>query len=163
MPTAPVFPTRIDIPAARRKKLVALLNQQLADTFDLASQCKQAHWNVKGADFYQLHQLFDELAEELEGHADQLAERATALGGTALGTVRLSAAASRIEEYPLEAASSMEHVEFLSDRFAAHAASTRKAIDAAEKLEDASSADLFTDISRDLDKRLWFLEAHLQR
>src|SRR6476620_12591424 len=85
------FTTRNDIPAENRAKLVSLLNQQLADTFDLMSQTKFAHWNVKGPNFYQLHKLFDELAEGLEEHVDEIAERVTALGGVATGTARQAA------------------------------------------------------------------------
>jgi starvation-inducible DNA-binding protein len=162
MTKARTFKTRIDLPADGREKLIALLNQQLADTFDLYGQAKQAHWNVKGPQFHQLHELFDDLAEHLQEYVDLIAERATALGGTALGTVRMAAAASRLTEYPLDAGGSMQHVEALAERFAALAASTRSAIDAAADLGDADSADLFTEVSRGLDKSLWFLEAHLQ-
>lgn len=93
---------------------------------------------------------------------DLIAERATALGGTALGTVRMSAAASRLTEYSLDAVEGKQHVEALAQRFAALAATTRAAIGAAEKSGDADTADLFTEVSRGLDKGLWFLEAHLQ-
>src|ERR687884_1263650 len=113
-----MFSTRIDLPADKREKLVALLNQQLADTFDLYSQTKQAHWNVKGAQFYALHELFDRLAGELEGYVDLIAERATALGGLAEGTVRLSAANSRLAEYPAEVTDSLPTVEALAERYA---------------------------------------------
>ena len=160
--TTPTFKTTIDIAADKRKRLITLLNKQLADTFDLMSQCKQAHWNVKGPQFYQLHELFDALAGKLSAHVDAIAERATALGGTALGTVRMSASASRLKEYPVEASGSMEHVAALASRFAALAKSTRAAIESADKLDDPGSADLFTEVSRDLDNSLWFLEAHLQ-
>lgn len=162
MATARTFKTRIDLPADRREKLIALLNQQLADTFDLYSQSKQAHWNVKGSQFYQLHELFDELADQVEDYIDLIAERATALGGTALGTVRMAAGASRLTEYPLDGGGSMQHVEALAVRFAALAATTRAAIAGADDLGDADTADLFTEVSRGLDKGLWFLEAHLQ-
>jgi starvation-inducible DNA-binding protein len=156
------FKTRIDLPADKRKKLIALLNQHLADTFDLYGHAKQAHWNVKGAQFHQLHELFDDLADQVREYIDLIAERATALGGTALGTVRMAAGASRLKEYPLDARGSMQHVEALAARFAALAATTRSAIEAAERLGDADTADLLTEVSRGLDKGLWFLDAHLQ-
>ena len=162
MATAQLFETRIDLPADGREKLVALLNQQLADTFDLYGQAKQAHWNVKGPQFQQLHDLFEVLANQLSGYADMIAERATTLGGTALGTVRMSAEASRLPEYPLDPGGSMQHVEALAERFAALAATTRSAIKAAEEEDDVTTADLLTEVSRGLDKSLWFLEAHLQ-
>jgi starvation-inducible DNA-binding protein len=156
------FSTRIDLPPDVRGPMIALLNQQLADTFDLYSQTKQAHWNVKGAQFYPLHELFDKLAEELEGYVDLIAERATALGGLALGTVRLSAANSQLAELPPDVTGSMPTVKALADRYATLAASTRKAIETANGQGDADTGDLFTEVSRGLDKALWFLEAHLQ-
>jgi starvation-inducible DNA-binding protein len=159
---ARTFQTRVELPARQREKLVTLLNQHLADTFDLYGQAKQAHWNVKGPQFHQLHELFDELADQVLEYVDLIAERATALGGTALGTVRMAAGKTRLGEYPLDAVGSMEHVEALAERFAALAATTRSAIGAAEDLGDADTADLFTEVSRGLDKGLWFLEAHLQ-
>jgi starvation-inducible DNA-binding protein len=162
MTTAQLFETRIDLPADGREELIALLNQQLADTFDLYGQTKQAHWNVKGPQFYQLHELFDELADQVNGYVDLIAERVTALGGTALGTVRMAAEDSRLAEYPLDPGGSMQHVEAVADRFATVAATTRSAIAAAEKEDDAATADLLTEVSRGLDKSLWFLEAHLQ-
>lgn len=156
------FRTSIDIPQENREQLIALLNQQLADTLDLYTQTKQAHWNVKGKDFFQLHELFDTIAENVEGHVDTLAERATTLGGMAMGTARMSAANSRLSEYPTDITEGMEHVACLVERYASYAATTRAAVDAADELEDPSTADLFTDISRDIDQHLWFLEAHLQ-
>jgi starvation-inducible DNA-binding protein len=156
------FATKIDLAPEVREQAIALLNQQLADTSDLYSQTKQAHWNVKGMQFYQLHLLFDSLAETVEEYIDQIAERATALGGTALGTARMSAAGSRLPEYPLDAVEGRQHVEALAVRFASLAKTSRAAIESANTIGDADTADLFTQISRGLDKHLWFLEAHLQ-
>src|SRR5919107_3710960 len=96
------FETAVDLPDATRVAMIQLLNQELADTSDLYSQTKQAHWNVKGIHFYQLHLLFDQLAEKRQGEADELAERATELGGYALGTVRMAAASSRLPEIPAD-------------------------------------------------------------
>ncbi len=156
------FATRIDLAPDVREKMIALLNQQLADAFDLYSQTKQAHWNVKGAQFYPLHKLFDDLAEELAGYIDMIAERVTALGGVATGTVRMAAAATRLPEYPEDVFDSMATVEVLAERFAHLAASTRQAIDIAADAGDADTSDLMTEVSRGLDKALWFLEAHVQ-
>jgi starvation-inducible DNA-binding protein len=157
-----MFKTSHDLKPTVREKMVALLNQQLGDTFDLQSQTKQAHWNVKGPQFWQLHELFDKLAEGLEDDVDLIAERVTALGGEAMGTVRMAAEASTLPEYPTGKLGSMEHVRALVERFASYAASTRAAIDSADEAGDADTADLFTEVSRQIDQYLWFLEAHLQ-
>lgn len=153
--------TRIDLPETDRKALIDLLNARLADAFDLHSHAKQAHWNVKGLDFIQLHELFDELAGSLTEPIDMLAERATSLGGEAEGTVRMAAAASSLPEYP-NVTDGEAHVDALADRYAAHAKALRESIDQAEELGDMDTADLFTELSRTADKHLWFLEAHLQ-
>lgn len=163
MATPKTFTTRIDLAPETRAKMIALLNQQLADTFDLYSQTKQAHWNVKGAQFFQLHELYDKLAEEVEEYVDLIAERVTALGGVALGTVRMSSAASRLPEFPIDVVDSLSTVETVATRYANLAAATRAAIDASAQQGDVDTLDLFTEVSRGLDKALWFLEAHLQK
>ena len=160
--TTRTFETRIDIPEDARDKLVELLNARLADSFDLYSQLKQAHWNVKGTDFIQLHELYDDIAESVLPFVDEIAERATALGGLALGTARMAAHATELEEYPLEAVDGPDTVATVADRLAGFGASVRAAIDSADELGDMDTADLFTEISRAIDKHLWFVEAHLQ-
>ncbi len=153
--TTRTFETRIDIADDTREQLVQLLNGRLADTFDLYSQLKQAHWNVKGSDFIQLH-------EGVLEFADTIAERATALGGLALGTARMAAAGSTLDEYPLDAVEGLQTVRVIADRLAAYGASVRKAIDEALELNDQDTGDVFIEVSRAIDKHLWFVEAHLQ-
>ena len=159
--TARFYPTRNNLPQGVRTQVAALLNQTLAASLDLKTQTKQAHWNVKGKDFFQLHELFDEMASEVEEYVDMVAERVTALGGTALGTARMAADASILPEYPVDAVDGEEHVTALAERYAAYGEHLRGAIDATDELGDADTADLYTEISRTIDKRLWFLEAHL--
>ena len=156
------YPTRIDIPPEIRSQVIELLNQTLATTLDLKTQVKQAHWNVKGINFYQLHQLFDEIAIQLEEYIDLIAERVTALGGVAMGTVRIVASHSTLPEYPFDIVDGKDHVTALVDRMAPYAGVVRAAINQATELEDADTADLYTEISRTIDKHLWFLEAHRQ-
>ncbi|MCL4298125.1 MAG: DNA starvation/stationary phase protection protein Dps [Anaerolineae bacterium] len=162
-PAVRMIKTSHDLPKETREEMVQLLNQQLADTFDLFSQTKQAHWNVKGPEFYQLHELYDELAGELLGYVDMIAERATALGGAATGTVRMAAQASRLPEFKDSPVGSRESVQLLVERYAGLAQSTRQGIDTADEAGDADTADLLTEVSRGLDKSLWFLEAHIQQ
>ena len=157
-----LHPSRIDLPESVREQVVTQLTQTLAGTLDLKTHVKQAHWNVKGKDFYQLHELFDQLAKELEAYVDLVAERITALGGTALGTVRQAAESSLLAEYPADIFQGMDHVRALSERYAALGKHTRASIDMTDDIGDRDTADLYTEISRGLDQRLWFLEAHLQ-
>ncbi|MEM1308654.1 MAG: DNA starvation/stationary phase protection protein Dps [Cyanobacteria bacterium P01_H01_bin.153] len=159
--TARLYPTRNDLVVDIREQIVEILNLSLAASLDLKTQTKQAHWNVKGKDFFQLHELFDEMAGEIEEYVDMLAERVTALGGTALGTARIAADQSILPEYPIDIVNGDEHVAALADRYAAYGKHVREAIDQTDELGDADTADLYTEISRTIDKRLWFLEAHL--
>jgi starvation-inducible DNA-binding protein len=154
--------TSIDLDSETREQVVTLLNQQLADTFDLYSQTKQAHWNVKGPHFIQLHELFDTLASGILPFVDEIAERVTTLGGTAYGTARMASGASRLPEYPGDLYDGLESVQALVERYAALAATTRAAIDTSDELGDVDTSDLFTGVSKGLDKSLWFLEAHIQ-
>jgi starvation-inducible DNA-binding protein len=154
--------TRNDLPLKIRSRIEKLLNARLADALDLAAQAKQAHWNVKGPNFIALHELFDKLHGAVGGHVDTLAERITALGGTARGTVPTVARASTLKAYPEDISSGREHLLALAERLADFGARVRAAIDEADKLGDAGTADLFTGVSRDIDQQLWFVEAHLQ-
>jgi starvation-inducible DNA-binding protein len=160
--TTALWKTQNDLPERVRIEAIALLNQQLADALDLHLQAKQAHWNVRGPNFIALHELFDEVVEELGEHADDIAERAVQLGGTAYGTARTAAKRSRLDEYPLEISAGKDHVAALSAALARFGKSTRAAIDAAAALGDADTADLFTEVSRGVDKLLWKVEAHNQ-
>jgi starvation-inducible DNA-binding protein len=158
-----MYQTRIDLAPDVRATLVKLLNARLADALDLESATKQAHWNVKGPNFIALHKLFDELHSNVEEHVDTIAERITALGGIALGTVQAAARGSSLQPYPENIADGVEHLEALADRLADFGKKVRAAIGTADEAGDADGADLFTAVSRDVDKYLWFLEAHLQR
>ena len=154
--------TKNDIPEKNRAKLVELLNARLADAIAMYLQTKQAHWNVKGPSFIALHELFDKTAETIEGGVDEIAERAVMLGGTAFGTVQSVSKASQLDAYPTDIVNGQDHVDALSNALAAYAKLVRNAIAIADELGDADTTDLFTGISRDVDKALWFVEAHQQ-
>ncbi|MCS6836797.1 MAG: DNA starvation/stationary phase protection protein Dps [Anaerolineae bacterium] len=154
--------TRINLDPTVRDQMAALLNQQLANAFDLYSQAKQAHWNVKGMHFIALHKLFDEIAEEVLESVDDLAERVTALGAEALGTARMAAQNSALAEFPSDLSSGEAFVEALAERLAAYANGTRRAADVAAEAGDQITNDLLVTITREMDKLLYFLEAHLQ-
>ena len=157
-----LYETENDIPKEARVELIALMGQRLADVTDLQLQLKQAHWNVKGPHFIGLHELFDKIAGEIEDYVDMIAERIVQLGGIAEGTVRVAAARSRLEEYPLAIAEGRAHVEAVARALSTFGRAARVTIEEASALEDADTADLFTEISRGIDKWLWFVEAHSQ-
>jgi len=162
-PETPVmYETENDISKDCRTQLNALLNQRLASAVDLQMQMKQAHWNVKGPNFIGLHELFDKVAEAVEDYVDKIAERVVQLGGVAEGTVRMAAARSRLTEYSPEISEGPAHVEGVARALSTFGQEVRNSINEADELDDADTADLFTEISRGIDKWLWFVEAHSQ-
>jgi starvation-inducible DNA-binding protein len=157
-----MYETENDISKERRIELNALMNQRLASAVDLQSQMKQAHWNVKGPSFIGLHELFDKVAEAVEGYVDQIAERIVQLGGVAEGTVRMVAPRTRLTEYSPEISEGAAHVEGVARALSTFGQEARNTINEANALDDADTADLFTEVSRGIDKWLWFVEAHSQ-
>jgi starvation-inducible DNA-binding protein len=157
-----MYKTKIDLPEKVRRNVVVILNDRLAEAIDLQSQVKQAHWNVKGPHFISLHELFDRISDAVLEHIDEIAERVTSLGGTAEGTVAVAAKRSKLKNYPLSITAGKDHLFYLSTQLSAFGKAVRAAIEDTDKLGDADTADLFTGISREIDKHLWFVEAHLQ-
>ena len=157
-----IYKTVIDLPLDERIELNTLMNLRLASAIDLQLQMKQAHWNVKGPSFIGLHKLFDEIDEAVEYYVDNIAERIVQLGGIAEGTVRVVASRSRLDEYPLTLSDGMAHVHAVAKALSTFGQEARTTIGEAEELNDADTADLFTEVSRGIDKWLWFVEAHAQ-
>ena len=160
--TIRTYPSSVGVPDKNRQALIALLNLRLTDSTDIHSQVKWAHWNVKGKDFYQLHLLFDSIATHLEDHIDTIAERITALGGVANGTIREAAAKSSLPEADLTAADGPAMIKILVHNVGHYTNALRSAIQEADDLDDAVTVDLFTSVTREMDKDLWFIEAHIQ-
>lgn len=154
--------TRNSLPEKTRIEVAALLQARLADSIDLMMQAKQAHWNVKGPNFIALHELFDKVFNDSGKYVDIIAERIVQLGGIAEGTVRVAAQRSSMPEYPLDISSGKKHVAELAHEIAFYGELVRKAIELCVQLQDADTADIFTEISRGADNNLWFVEAHEQ-
>lgn len=152
----------IDLNDNTKQSVIGMLNARLADTIDLALVIKQAHWNLKGPDFIAIHLMLDTLRDEVDEHVDTIAERVSQLGGTPQGTVQAVAAATRLAPYPADIHTIPDHLSALAERFAQVGNAVRRNIDEADEAGDQTTADLFTGVSRGLDKNLWFLESHLQ-
>jgi starvation-inducible DNA-binding protein len=157
-----MYDTRTDLSISIREKVVPILQARLADSVDLFTQVKQAHWNVKGPHFIALHELFDKIAEIVERQSDMLAERITALGARADGTARIAAMQSTLAEFPLDSKDGLIYVAAVADKLSLFGKALRASIDRVAKLGDADTADLFTETSRAVDKQLWLMDAHLQ-
>jgi starvation-inducible DNA-binding protein len=156
------YKSSVGVPEQNRQALIALLNARLADSIDLRSQVKWAHWNVKGMHFIQLHELFDSVSSHVDDQSDTIAERIVALGGVANGTAREVVAKSGLKEADLGASDGAAQLKWLVHNVAHHSNALRTAVQEAGDLGDDITVDLFTTLTRELDKDLWFLEAHLQ-
>jgi starvation-inducible DNA-binding protein len=154
--------TRNDLAKPTRQKMIDLLNARLADAIDLYAQVKQAHWNVKGMQFYELHLLFDKVAEAVEEGVDEIAERAVALGGVVDGTIQGVVKRTTLAPYPVAIKAGRDHVDRVAQGLAAYGKNLRAGIQSAADAGDADTSDLFTELSREADKQLWLVEAHLQ-
>ncbi len=152
--------TRNDLPTNAKTVAIELLNARVADGIDLALATKQAHWNLRGPQFIAVHEMLDGFRAELDGHVDTMAERAVQLGGIALGTTQAVAKGSKLAAYPTEIHSIPDHLAALIERYGQLANAVRANIDQISEAGDADTADIFTGVSRSLDKALWFLEAH---
>lgn len=142
-----------------RDHLVAHLNQNLATLTDLASAYDQAHWNVAGPHFAQLHELFDRFADQTREYMDMLAERAVTLGGIARGTLQAAAENSTLPAFPLSERSQWRLVEELIQRLEHIAADLRQAMDASA--DEAATEDVFIEVLRGIEKQHWMLREHL--
>jgi starvation-inducible DNA-binding protein len=156
------YPTKNDLSESLRREMIALLNRSLATAVDLALQSKQAHWNVKGPNFYSLHQLFDQVYGQATEWVDEIAERAVQLGGVAEATLDVVGKRTELPGYALDLATGRDHVDAVSRALAVFGKSVRAGVDSAAKAGDVDTSDLFTEVSRGVDKMLWFVEAHLQ-
>jgi starvation-inducible DNA-binding protein len=155
-----MHPTHNTLPENIRAQSIELLNKHLAAAIDLHAQAKQAHWNVRGPGFIAIHELFDKVSEDIEKYSDMIAERAGGLGGTAHGTIQVATERSFLVPNDLGIADEASHVFAVSAALAAFGQSARDAIGLATAYGDVDTADMFTEISRGIDKQLWFVESH---
>ncbi|ADG06788.1 DNA starvation/stationary phase protection protein Dps [Kyrpidia tusciae] len=152
--------TKISLPENVRRDMVELLNRHVVLLTDLSIQTKLAHWNVRGPHFIAYHELFDELGGRLMEITDMVAERAVTLGGTAGVPVQEVSKRTTLPAWPVEQRRDAEVIRLLAERWAVVANSVREAISASAET-DPDTSDLFTEVSRQLDKDLWFIESHL--
>lgn len=157
---AAMYPTKNDISRSQRTELNVPMNQLLASAMHLQLQMKQAHWNLKRPNFIGMHELFDEIDDAVEAYVDLIAERIAQLGGVAEDTIRVSVLRSRLPEYPLLMAVGSSHVSAVSSALATLGNQARAMIGEADELNDIDTADLFTELSRGIDKWLWVMGTH---
>ncbi|UWQ22739.1 DNA starvation/stationary phase protection protein Dps [Jannaschia sp. W003] len=146
-----------------QSQMIDLLNARLADSVDLTLAVKQAHWNLRGSGYIGVHELLDQVADRLREQSDLMAERVAIMGGYAAGTTQEAAKNTSLAPYPVELTDIQDHIEELVQRFKHHGRNLREAIESAGEAGDDDVEDLFTEVSREVDKDAWFIGANRVR
>lgn len=157
------FPTSSEIPVATKVQVIELLNHTLAITVDLKTQVKHAQWNVvTGSNHEPLQEVFAEMATQLEEYIDIFAEQIKANGGLALATARVAAELSTLPEYPHHILDGFEHVMALARQLRLYTQLLLHGSEQTAKWGDFDTAQLYMEVFRVIEQRLWLLQAHLQ-
>jgi starvation-inducible DNA-binding protein len=134
------------------------LQQVLVDLIELHLQGKQAHWNVIGTNFRDLHLQLDELVDFAREGSDTIAERMRALDAVPDGRSDTVAAATTLPDFPAYEHSTTEVVDLITARTYA-AVDTMRAVHDAVDAEDPSTADLLHELIDGLEKQAWLIKA----
>lgn len=141
-----------------RESVVTILNNTLANMAVLSVKTRGAHWNVSGADFYELHILFDSQFNQLNGIADKIAERARMMGGIAIGSLNEFLTHARLEEQPGEVA---DIFTLLADHEASIRFLREDVKKCSEDYEDEGTVELLVRVMRLHEKMAWVLRSYV--
>lgn len=140
--------------------LTTHLNQQLANSNVLYVKLQNYHWNVKGEQFFVLHEKFQTFYEELASAIDEIAERILMIGGVPLGTIKQFLETSTISEAS-ESERADQMVAQLEKDYEQLVRELKQAISVAEDAGDVSTADLLTGLAASFEKNVWMLQAYM--
>lgn len=142
-----------------RHVVVELLNITLADEVVLTTKTRCAHWNVRGADFFELHCLFETQYQELNNISDEIAKRARMLGGFAIGSLVEFLRYTRLEEQP---GIVPDVLHLLADYETSIRFLREDARKCSEEYEDAGTYELLVGLMRLHEKMAWMLHSNFE-
>jgi starvation-inducible DNA-binding protein len=134
------------------------LQDTLVELTDLHLRAKQAHWNVVGRHFRQVHLHLDELTEETRNAADLVAERAVSIGYPVDGRASAVAKSTPLPEFPAGQVIDDEVVSLLTEALADVCGTVRKRVEHTEELDPATQ-DLLIEVLQTLEKQHWMFAA----
>lgn len=142
------------------KKVIEILNKQVADWSILYVKLHNYHWYVKGSDFFTLHAKFEELYTEAGAHIDVIAERILAIKGKPVATMKEYLELSTIKEgtYKEDA---KQMVESIVKDYEGLLDDLTKGMEVAQEANDEMTSDLLLGIHTELEKHVWMLKAFL--
>jgi starvation-inducible DNA-binding protein len=143
----------------RRLQVAEVLQELLTDLIDLSLQAKQAHWNIRGRSFRDLHLQLDELVDQVRERADEVAERCLALGVAADGRIATVASSSHLDAFPEGRVADHQVVDLIVERLHTVSEVGRSRLGELGDL-DPVSQDLVDAVLADVEKQLWMFEAH---
>lgn len=154
---------QIGLNEKNREGAVKILNRLLSDEYVLYTQTRNYHWNVTGSDFNELHKFFESQYEALDEIIDDVAERARALGGNSLGTLKEFLQETRLEEFPAGNPNARKMISnLLKDHESVIQSLREDLVTCAEKYGDAGTSDFLTGLMEQHEKMAWMLRAFLE-
>ena len=154
--------TALRLDREKAEQLVEALNTDLAASYVLYHQIKKHHWNVEGAEFLELHEYLGEVAEDLEEGADELAERAQAIGGVPLSGGAAFEAHAPIEPEGADVYDIRTSLENDLEAFGVVIESLRDHIALANQLGDFTTEEILRDVLADIEEHAHHLEHYLE-
>jgi starvation-inducible DNA-binding protein len=152
----------IEIAEKNLIEIARLLNTLLADEYVLYTKTRNAHWNIQGQNFIELHKFFESQYDSLDIIIDDVAERVRALGHYALGSLKDFIAMTRLSEHNRDFTNYNHIIQTLLEDHEALIRSLRKDISAViEEHRDLGTADFMTGLMEQHEKMSWMLRAHL--
>ena len=140
------------------KELSQNLQKVLVDLLELASQGKQAHWNVIGTNFRDTHLALDEIIDSAREFSDTIAERMRALHALPDGRSDTVAESTTLPEFPQGEIATTEVIDLMTARLEDAVATCRDVHDQVDE-EDPTSADIFHEIIEKLEQYAWMMSA----
>ena len=141
--------------------LATMLNTLLADEYVLYTKTRNYHWNVTGANFMEMHKLFESQYEWIDSAIDDIAERSRSMGHYSLGSLKQFLTITRLieDEAPTNAKQMLQNL--LNDHETIIRILRNDVAASADQYKDAGTSDFLTGLMEQHEKTAWFIRSYL--